>query len=296
MRCPNCQEIRTEFAFEAANVHGSVKLSDDEFAVLHCPSCDILFPRIKPSETYHQTYYPLNYYNSNRVGNNFLGKLYGYIFAKDITKFISKIINHGNILDFGCGNGNFLASLPDTFVKYGIEINSAARKYIKKMYPQIIIYNDISSFSPKNKIDLITLWHVLEHLGDAKNTLLQINKTLKSKGILLIATPNTNSLGAKITGRHWFHLDAPRHLVLYNRNNLIKLLNNFGFKFIDTKVNVFEYPLDLFWSLFNNLKKESQILNLLLLIFIFPIALILKTAELFMPDKSETMTLTFKKV
>ena len=111
MRCPNCQEIRTEFAFEAANVHGSVKLSDDEFAVLHCPSCDILFPRIKPSETYHQTYYPLNYYNSNRVGNNFLGKLYGYIFAKDITKFISKIINHGNILDFGCGNGNFLVEI-----------------------------------------------------------------------------------------------------------------------------------------------------------------------------------------
>lgn len=76
-----------------------------------------------------------------------------------------------------------------------------------------------------------------------------IKRILKKDGILVISTPNTDCLGFKYGKSHWFHLDVPRHLILYNRKSLEYLLNKAGFKIIREKNIFYDFPLDLFWSI-----------------------------------------------
>jgi 2-polyprenyl-3-methyl-5-hydroxy-6-metoxy-1,4-benzoquinol methylase len=96
--------------------------------------------------------------------------------------------------------------------------------------------------------DVVTLWHVLEHIDRPDLALARIHTALTAEGLIVIATPNTRSLACRIGREFWYHLDAPRHLRLFNENNLVKLLEQTGFEVVRRAYLPFDFPLDLFWS------------------------------------------------
>lgn len=296
MTCPNCQNLKTEFFFEAKNTHGSLKISEEKFVILKCQDCGLIFPRLTPGKDFYKQYYPQDYYQRTRFPIKAIEKTYQTICLRWLEFLIARYIKKGKVLDYGCGRGEFLASLPEAFEKYGIEINPQAAKSVKKNYPQIKVFQDLSFLRPKAlKFDLITLWHVLEHLEEPKKVLSRLVSLLEKDGFLILSTPNSQSLGLKIGRAHWFHLDAPRHLRIFSLNNLSDLAKETGLKIIAVKGNWLEYPLDLFWSVYNHLKTKIFFLNFLLGLFILPVSLVIKTVFLFLPQKSEVITLVCQK-
>lgn len=295
MKCPNCQKNTAIFFFKAKNIHGSTLINKDEFPLFKCQSCGLIFPDIKISKEYYQKYYRENYYQRKPGLIGLLQKIYLSSAHLFMQRAIKIIISRGKILDFGCGKGDFLVQLSDNFEKYGVEINPQAVKFIKKNYPSLKIFNDLKKIPRNLKFDLISLWHVIEHLENGQVLIKNISKLLTKKGLLIIATPNTAAWGFSLTREYWFHLDAPRHLALYNRDNLLTICQQAGLKTAAGKQCKTDYPLDVFWSLLNKFKKNNLLYDFPLLFFIFPFALIIKIISLLNPGRSEIMTLLLVK-
>jgi 2-polyprenyl-3-methyl-5-hydroxy-6-metoxy-1,4-benzoquinol methylase len=82
---------------------------------------------------------------------------------------------------------------------------------------------------PSGQFGAITLWHVLEHVHQLKETVDQLKRCLSSKGVLVIAVPNRTAYEAEIYGPHWAAYDVPRHLYHFSRKPMLQLMDNAGF-------------------------------------------------------------------
>lgn len=256
MECKICNSQDAKVIFVSQNVHGRHILSNDKFNICQCSECGIIFPETLVNSEYYSKYYPKDYYE-NDIKNGFVNWLL-ILFSKIVIRFKefdivkdSGFKGCGNIkiLDIGCGSGEFLSNInPTRFEKYGVEINpEGVRKCKEKKLNVFAAQLKDAKFEP-GSFDVITMWHVLEHLDNPRDLLREAHRVLKSRGILIIATPNTDSLGFKYGIKNWFHLDSPRHLILYNRKATRLLLECMGFKVKHFRNYFYDYPLDLFWS------------------------------------------------
>jgi len=156
-------------------------------------------------------------------------------------KLIEKYASKGKILDVGTGSGAFLnAAKKRGWQVYGIEPNKWLREWARKSYG-IDIKNGtlIQQKYPDNFFDVVTLWDVLEHLGDPKAELWEIKRILKPSGLLVINFPNISSLLAKLAGRKWWFLLSV-HLYYFTPQTLKKLLSLTGFSTLKTSMH-FQY-------------------------------------------------------
>jgi 2-polyprenyl-3-methyl-5-hydroxy-6-metoxy-1,4-benzoquinol methylase len=92
-----------------------------------------------------------------------------------------------------------------------------------------------------DKVKAVVLWHVLEHVPDPLATLERARQILRPGGLLVIAVPNFESLQARFSGRHWFHLDVPRHYHHFGLSILKRMLREAGFTISDVSHLSLEY-------------------------------------------------------
>jgi len=258
-QCFLCGSTDTKFLLESFNLHGRHLLDKKKaFKIFRCLKCGSIFVGgVEINDQYYKKYYPVDYYDESTSGKKLINLALGFLdkfSLKRKQKFILKNVKSKDkklkILDVGCGGGNFLSGLDSSlFEKYGVEINK--KGYKRCLEKGFKVYNqeltDID-FQDK-KFDIVTLWHVLEHIEKPMGLLNGINHILKNNGVLILDTPNTNSLGFKYGRENWFHLDSPRHLILYNRKSINWLLKKNKFKIIEVKNEFYDYPFDLFWSI-----------------------------------------------
>lgn len=262
MNCKLCGSKKTHFLFYSKNIHGRHILSKNErFFVSNCQDCEMVFlPKIVVNDAYYKKYYELGYYDQKGLEkNSIISKILLYISSfsfRNKEQIITNAVNIKekiSILDIGCGEGNFLSNLDSIkFDKTGIEINKEG--YIATQKKGISAFDqDISkiNFNGK-KFDTISLWHVLEHINSPKLLFKNIRKNLNNSGILIFQVPNTESIGFRYGKQNWFHLDSPRHLMLYNVRSVKKLCDLTGFEIVSIKNEFYDYPLDLFWSIRKN--------------------------------------------
>jgi 2-polyprenyl-3-methyl-5-hydroxy-6-metoxy-1,4-benzoquinol methylase len=142
------------------------------------------------------------------------------------------------LLDIGAGTGDFLVAAKEKDWKVeGVEPNSSARN--KAEEKGIKLYSDLNEFKDL-KFEIITLWHVLEHLPDLENKLNQIVSLLAENGTLVIAVPNFKSYDAYYYGKFWAAYDVPRHLWHFSKNTLEKLFKKHGMKLVKSKPMLFD--------------------------------------------------------
>lgn len=148
-------------------------------------------------------------------------------------RYLRKISPSPKLLDVGCGNGFFLKKMGKMgWQVYGIEPDEQAVK-VARISGLSVEQGFLSDETfTNNFFDAVTLNHVIEHLHEPLQTLLNCYKVLKPGGIFFIATPNLDASGGKIFGRQRLSLDPPRHLVLFNHNSLNKLVKQAGFEII----------------------------------------------------------------
>ncbi|MBD2188999.1 class I SAM-dependent methyltransferase [Pseudanabaena sp. FACHB-723] len=156
---------------------------------------------------------------------------------QELKKIVSKhqpnLFNkpHKTFLDIGCGLGDLLQfAIADRWQVYGTEISPKAVLQAQINIREQILVGDILSLDlPEAHFDLITIYHVIEHVIDPIATLKKLQKLLSPEGILFIETPNLDSLGAKIRGKNWSNIIPPEHINYYSSKSLASSLTISGF-------------------------------------------------------------------
>jgi 2-polyprenyl-3-methyl-5-hydroxy-6-metoxy-1,4-benzoquinol methylase len=201
-------------------------VSKKTFGLYHDEKLDLLITFPKPTQFELPKYYESEDYISHTDGNGTLfEKTYQYIKNISLKNKLNliNILNpeKGNLLDIGAGTGDFSSFAKQSGWQItGIEPNEKARNSaIKKG----ISFVEDSRNLEKNSYDVITMWHVLEHVPDLDFQIEELKRLLKPNGTILIAVPNFNSYDAKYYGSYWAAYDVPRHLWHFSKT-AIKLL------------------------------------------------------------------------
>ena len=135
-------------------------------------------------------------------------------------------LNHkaGTLLDIGAGTGEFLKLAKENGWKIqGVEPNTIARD--KAIDKGISLKESIEECEGE-LFEVVTLWHVLEHLPDLENTVRKIESLVKPGGVLIIAAPNFKSYDAKHYKNFWAAYDVPRHLWHFSRKSMENLFSS----------------------------------------------------------------------
>jgi len=149
----------------------------------------------------------------------------------------------GRLLDVGCGDGTFLlAAQRDSWQVTGTELNpSLARSH------GLEVHESLQQLPTEPSFDCITFWHVLEHLRDPAASLREAASRLKPSGCLVVAVPDYGGWQARCFGRHWLHLDVPRHITHLTSAGLNQLFQASGLVPSQHWHQEFEYDL-LGWA------------------------------------------------
>ena len=240
--CPVCSG--TEFG-----KHLTVKdhsISGETFNISVCKNCEFKFTNPIPSEETIGKYYQSDDYISHSDTNKgIINKLYHLVRKQSLKSkinLINKSTNQqkGTILDIGCGTGYFLQACKENGWKIeGMEPDSTARTLAEKNTGQTI-HKDLLSINEEGKYDLITLWHVLEHVHKLNESIQHIHKLLKPNGVLIIAVPNCLSYDSITYNDYWAAYDVPRHLYHFTQSDMDKLLNKHKFSRTETKPMIFD--------------------------------------------------------
>lgn len=208
-------------------------VSHEQFVLVTCDSCNFTFTNPRPIEENISSYYQSDEYISHQdKSNNLINIAYKQvrnITLKQKEKLLKRYQQPGKLLDIGCGTGYFLEYCQKkNWFTTGIEPNEHARQ--QAIDKNINTLSSLDQLDKEEKFDVITLWHVLEHVYDLNEYIKKIKSHLKSQGTLFIAVPNLESYDAQYYKQYWAAYDVPRHLYHFSKNTMKKLLGNHGLK------------------------------------------------------------------
>jgi SAM-dependent methyltransferase len=147
-------------------------------------------------------------------------------------------------MDLGCGLGYFLngVKLDKTFDGLGVDISDDAVEYVKNTFGINVENESELDNLDKHTFDIITQWHVLEHVHYLNERMQQLHHLLKQDGTMFIAVPNSKSKDAEIYKEYWDGYDVPRHLYHFNQKSFSLLMEKHGFKIVEIKPMWFDAP------------------------------------------------------
>lgn len=134
------------------------------------------------------------------------------------------------LLDVGCGSGWLLETMQRLgWAVEGVDLDPEAVKAARTKGLRVHQGTLAGQQLPAGSFDAVTMSHFIEHVHDPGATLAECRRLLKHGGRLVVVTPNTESLGHRLYGRSWMHLDPPRHLHLFNPDTLSEVVRRAGF-------------------------------------------------------------------
>lgn len=225
-KCPWCQS-------EKAHIHLSLKdyfLTQEPFDIMVCEDCGLLYTTPKPSDEKLGDYYKSDdYYSHQENKKGFIPRVYEAVKSVNLKHKIAIATQGkepGRLLDIGCGVGDFLHFAEQngwqcTGAEPSEDAASIAKKRIKA---EIMLPKDLEKL-PDESFDVITMWHVLEHVSDLQWQVNQLNRLLKKGGRLVIALPNFRSYDAQYYKDKWAAYDVPRHLNHFSQDSIAKIFN-----------------------------------------------------------------------
>jgi 2-polyprenyl-3-methyl-5-hydroxy-6-metoxy-1,4-benzoquinol methylase len=193
-------------------------------------------PVAKQLSEYYNTQDYISHTDSKR---NLLEKTYHIVRNISLKKKL-KLINsfqpfEKNLLDIGCGTGDFLRTAQqNNWNVTGIEPNERAREIANQKTNNSVFETTHSLKFKKHSFDVITLWHVLEHLPNLEEQCATIKALLKENGVLVVAVPNHKSFDALYYKNFWAAYDVPRHLWHFSQDSISKLFAAQNMKVVNT--------------------------------------------------------------
>jgi 2-polyprenyl-3-methyl-5-hydroxy-6-metoxy-1,4-benzoquinol methylase len=202
-------------------------VSQESFDLLHNEELDMLVTSPQPSLEKLPSYYESDDYISHTDGKRSLFEKIYHVVKNIALQNKLRLINSqslkGNLLDIGAGTGDFLVVAKNNGWKItGIEPGEKPKAIA--VNKGVSFANDLSELE-NNSFDIITMWHVLEHVPNLEFQIKELKRLLKPNGTILIAVPNFNSFDANYYGKFWAAFDVPRHLWHFSKTAVDKLFS-----------------------------------------------------------------------
>lgn len=257
--CPWCHS-------ETDHLYLKVKdyfLSQEEFEIYCCPNCQLLFTSPRPAPEKIGVYYKSeNYYSHQENKHGIIPRIYEAVKTRNLqykTKLALGDLPVGNLLDIGCGVGDFLLQAHrQGWNIQGIEPSEDAGIIACKKLGFLPLKPNQSNTLPDASFDVITMWHVLEHVDDLPQQILELRRLLKPNGRLLIAVPNFKSFDATYYKALWAAWDVPRHLNHFSVHSIDNILSSNGF----SRFAVDKLPWDAYYISYLSEKYQQHSLPL----------------------------------
>jgi 2-polyprenyl-3-methyl-5-hydroxy-6-metoxy-1,4-benzoquinol methylase len=216
------------------------------FALSRCRDCSTLFIDPGPHPQDVAAFYSSPYWwSSSSSPLKTLERVYRRLVLRDHISFIMKSvralplpIRSVRLLDVGCGGATLLSLLKARgLAVQGFDISRHAAQIADVEDGIEVCVGDRLSHAgfAESSFDVVTLFHVLEHVIDPRELLRDVRRLLKPEGRVILQVPNIDSWQFRIFGSRWYGLDIPRHLVDYSNRSAQRLLSGCGFRVIRTR-------------------------------------------------------------
>ena len=237
MHCPVCSSNQGELfttAFDRV-----LNRPQQMWRIHRCLACGFGWTEPALADEEIKQHYPPTYLgDTERTLDEFLsGRLQqSRSWKKEAEKveLVQRFVSGGRILDVGCGDGKFLWALDSRrWERAGGEFSEETVRLVNSRIPDLkLLEGDIfSSALREGTFDVVTFWHVLEHLPRPQEVLERVRKLLSPGGWVFISLPNFDSLQARLFRRYWYAFDdVPRHLYHFAPRPLDLLLGENGFQ------------------------------------------------------------------
>jgi SAM-dependent methyltransferase len=231
-----------------------------------------MFVENAPSIKYLKKFYSQPYFCGDVRREGY----FDYIGDKKITtrnslkrlKEIERYKQAGTLLDVGCAAGFFVeTAVKHRWEAYGVELSEFASEFARNTLG-LNVFNGtfLESNFPAGYFDVITMWDMIEHTPNPVENLCKAFKLLKKDGLLILTTPNFNSLVAQWLGKRWYFYQPPQHLFYFNKTTIRFALQKAGFRIVEMKTEGKNYSLahvfHVFLGSLNN-RKLNFLWNLL---------------------------------
>lgn len=224
----------------------------------YCNNCFLGWLKKIPHTVYDETYY---------IGkSNFAGKIF-YPIAQ-FFYFVRRSyvgLDEKNVwIDCGAGDGGFLRTV-SAKKRIGVEISSSGRRMMKDIGLLVLDTKQFLRSKQLINADVVSFWHVIEHLENPVGYLQEAYKNMKKNGKLIIGIPNHDSFEFKIFKTHWFHLVPKYHIWHFSPLSMTKLLEKTGFtiNYIDYW-SIEHHPTGILQSFINKSAGSDSILHRLI--------------------------------
>ena len=239
--CPSCGEQKSSPFLKAKDYTVSKEL----FEIVRCQGCQLLFTNPRPKASEAGPYYMSeNYISHSDTQEGIINKLYHAVrnfTLKQKTRWIEKEKRgQKELLDIGCGNGHFLQACQNAgWNIQGMELDPATAARAESMLG-INVYPSIQNIPKDKMFDLISLWHVLEHVYELEEYFKFFNARIAKEGVLILALPNSQSFDAHYFKEYWAAYDVPRHIYHFDPNTIESLAKKYGFKLKSKRGQIFD--------------------------------------------------------
>lgn len=229
--------------------------------VVRCASCHIASLAEFPTREQREAAYQESYYRENS-GDRFVGLFEHFIagFRRlRVRSVLKRTSGPGVLLDVGCGRG----LLPSLFrergwAAMGTQLSRTAADAARRRYGVEVLIGELPELSlAEGSFDVVTFFHVLEHLDRPEAYLRTARELLTPGGLLVVEVPNLASPGFFFLGTRDFCMDYPNHLVFFTPASLKRLLTRCGFSVEEVSHFSLEYsPYTTLQNLLNVLPGE----------------------------------------
>lgn len=239
--CPICNNRE----FKSYLTCNDYLVSDEKFVIQECSTCGFRLTNPRPDAKSIGDYYKSdNYISHNDESSGLINSLYRRVRKYTLgskLRLIKKLHKgEGKLLDVGCGTGSFLEVCKENGWQIaGVETDPAVRVLAQEKLG-IQVLQELSEVPDEESFDIITLWHVLEHIPNLNDAISRLSTLLAPSGTLLIAVPNSNSYDANYFKEFWAAYDVPRHLYHFTPSTIEKLLAKYKLQLIKTKPMLFD--------------------------------------------------------
>jgi SAM-dependent methyltransferase len=211
-------------------------VTGEGFQLLQCRRC--AFAMTDPVPISLDRYYPPRYRRFNAVAASVLRLLY----LRRVDGWLARLPTTGVALELGSGTGWMLRALRERgWRAVGSERTVTAAAAARDAAGVPMFVGDLGAIRDAPVLDLVIMFHVLEHLADPIAALHAVARRVKPGGTLILGIPNIASWQSTVVGSRWMHLDTPRHLCHFSPDAITRALGASGFRVARLDFRSFEH-------------------------------------------------------
>jgi 2-polyprenyl-3-methyl-5-hydroxy-6-metoxy-1,4-benzoquinol methylase len=225
-----------------------------DYELRRCEACELIFVEPRLDDAILARLYDEDFYFSTGWALRGISELVIRQIQRTRQRRVQRFVRSGALLDIGSGDGRFVHHMASQgWQATGLDFSPAAQALAQARGGSgRFLCGSIfdHEFEPAS-VDLVTLWQVLEHIGETREFLERTHDLMRPGGVFVAAVPNIEGVSARLTGGRWWGLDVPRHLVHFSPRTLRNALEHAGFTVI--RVNHLSMQYDPYGLLHSSL-------------------------------------------